>query len=93
MKFKCGPTQAEREVKEKAQQEKLHRKYVWKRWFAWYPVKVNDGDCRWLEFVERRPAYILYTSFGPKADGAMAYYIDYSIFGCIDASYKYRVIP
>lgn len=26
----------------------------WRRWFAWYPVQVVLGDCRWLEIVERR---------------------------------------
>jgi hypothetical protein len=25
----------------------------WRRWFAWYPVKVGEHDCRWLEWVER----------------------------------------
>lgn len=24
------------------------------RWFAWRPVKVADGDCRWLEYIERQ---------------------------------------
>lgn len=26
----------------------------WRRVFAWLPVEVGPGDCRWLEFVERR---------------------------------------
>ncbi len=26
----------------------------WHRWFAWYPVRVADFDCRWLETVERQ---------------------------------------
>lgn len=30
------------------------RRDVWERWFAWYPVKISRGDCRWLEFVERK---------------------------------------
>lgn len=26
----------------------------WHRWFAWYPVRVAENDCRWLEVVERK---------------------------------------
>lgn len=26
----------------------------WHRWFAWYPVRVGENECRWLEYVERR---------------------------------------
>jgi hypothetical protein len=26
----------------------------WYKWFAWYPVRVGDNDCRWLEFVYRK---------------------------------------
>lgn len=26
----------------------------WHRWFAWRPVRLESGDCRWLEYVERR---------------------------------------
>jgi hypothetical protein len=27
---------------------------TWHVWFAWYPVRIKDHDCRWLEKVERR---------------------------------------
>lgn len=47
MKFDCGETFA----------EKKRRLKQWHRWFAWRPVKVNDHDCRWLEWVERRGDY------------------------------------
>lgn len=30
------------------------RKMTWHIWFAWFPVRVAKGDCRWLEKVERR---------------------------------------
>jgi len=33
------------------------RREQWHLWFAWYPVKVADGDCRWLERVWRKGAY------------------------------------
>lgn len=25
----------------------------WHCWFAWYPVRLEDGQVAWLEFVER----------------------------------------
>jgi len=25
----------------------------WFKWFAWFPVRVNDNECIWLEYVER----------------------------------------
>lgn len=31
----------------------------WSRWFAWYPVRVEFNDHRWLETVERRSIGIL----------------------------------
>ena len=27
---------------------------TWQVSFAWYPVRIKDHDCRWLEKVERR---------------------------------------
>jgi hypothetical protein len=30
---------------------------VWHKWFAWYPVHLGNGDCRWLEYVERRKEF------------------------------------
>ena len=28
-------------------------KPMWERWFAWFPVRINDNELVWLEFVER----------------------------------------
>ena len=50
MKFKCGKTQAEKDAK-----------FQWHQWFAWKPVSVGEGDCRWLEVVERK--YFAHTGF------------------------------
>lgn len=47
MRFKCGPTEAEAEAE-------YRRLTNWHCWFAWRPVRVEAGDCRWLEWVERR---------------------------------------
>ena len=42
MKFNCD------------REPRVDQKKSWHVWFAWYPVKVGPGDCRWLEKVERR---------------------------------------
>ncbi len=44
MRFNCGMTFADR------------NKYLseWHAWFAWYPVMIVSGDCRWLETVQRK---------------------------------------
>lgn len=26
----------------------------WHSWFAWFPVKIDDGVSAWFEFVERK---------------------------------------
>jgi hypothetical protein len=33
---------------------KMREQANWHRWFAWYPVRVNVMEIRWLEAVERR---------------------------------------
>jgi hypothetical protein len=43
MKFNCKKSQ--------------DRRQTWHTWFAWYPVKIAENDCRWLEKVERRGTY------------------------------------
>lgn len=48
MKLNCGPTKTERRTAARA------RFCNWHKWFAWRPVRVGSGDCRWLEPVERR---------------------------------------
>lgn len=68
MKFNCGPTYAEERV--------AARK--WHRVFAWSPVRIASGDCRWLEWVERRTRR---TEYG----GGEAPYIHYW-----DGAYEYR---
>jgi len=32
----------------------LERLRKWHRWFAWYPVRVDDNHGAWLQYVERR---------------------------------------
>ncbi len=50
MKFNCGPTY-EQKMEAKAQPHK---------WFAWRPVRLEDGRCAWLEIVERIGTYHSY---------------------------------
>lgn len=49
MKFNCGPTWA----------EKKEAKEQWHPWFAWHPVRIGSGDCRWLETIERKGEYYI----------------------------------
>ena len=31
-----------------------HHDGEWHRWYAWHPVKLESGQCAWLETVERK---------------------------------------
>lgn len=44
MIFNCGLTW----------EEKFKLKQQWHRWFAWYPVRTGDHECRWLEYIEQQ---------------------------------------
>lgn len=44
MKFDCGETE----------EEKIKRLEEWHKYFALFPRRVADHDCRWLEYIERR---------------------------------------
>jgi len=52
MKLNCGPSAEQR--------RQAARDYYcrWHRWFAWFPVRVAQDDCRWLEVVERKADYL-----------------------------------
>jgi hypothetical protein len=36
---------------------KRAHKMRWHPWYAWFPVRLRDNDCRWLEWVERKIEY------------------------------------
>jgi hypothetical protein len=36
---------------------KREHKARWHSWYAWFPVRLADNDCRWLERIERRIEY------------------------------------
>ena len=59
MKLDCGLPRHKRlklealeRVKKAEQAEK-----TWVKYFCWLPVRLADHDCRWLEYVERKPRY------------------------------------
>jgi hypothetical protein len=47
MRFSCGQSHYEKNL----------AKQKWHAWFAWRPVRVASGDCRWLETVARKGRY------------------------------------
>lgn len=47
MKFDCG----ESWLVKKARLER------WHPWFAWFPVRIGNHDCRWWETIERKGEY------------------------------------
>ena len=54
MKFKCGPSEEELDKKIALFRAKVEIMENWHDHFAWWPIKMGPGDCRWLETVERR---------------------------------------
>lgn len=58
MKFDCGKRSRSQHVTSRHRALRL-----WHRWFAWYPVRIGQHDCRWLEFVQRKGTYKEYYDF------------------------------
>lgn len=86
MRFNCGPS-----FNVKAE-ETYSRFSNWHRWYAWFPVRVGEDDCRWLEWIERRGESASYKvhkrflSWGYK-DGSLSF--KYSGFGW---KWEYRAL-
>lgn len=56
MKFKCGLTREEAQAKEeKRVADNLKLLEEGEVFFAWFPIAVAKGDCRWLEKIRRFP--------------------------------------
>ena len=60
MKFDCGEDPLKKGLREEDRLRGWHTK------FAWFPVRIGDNDCRWLEFVERKCPSAYYTRCGNK---------------------------
>ena len=41
--------------------EKVERLSKPHKWFAWYPVEISAHDYRWLEYVERKGKFYLFS--------------------------------
>ena len=61
MKFNCGLTWAEKiAINNELRQQ-------WHKWFALIPRRVENKECRWLEYIERKgETYIGITGMGVK---------------------------
>lgn len=66
MKFNCDYFKQHAARKEKEREEHLVQIAIapWQETFAWLPVRVAEGDCRWLEKVEYRSKVSSYSSAG-----------------------------
>lgn len=62
MKFDCGDTVEDRRIRAKRAKEQ------WHPWFAWRPVRIGAGDCRWLEYVERKVTWVSYDDINSVGD-------------------------
>lgn len=56
MKFNCGKSREEkvRDHNARMLEKAKSLREEWRRCFAWFPIRVGDNDCRWLEKVEYR---------------------------------------
>lgn len=58
MKFDCGPSpEAKREAWLAVSYARRAEREKWHPWFAWFPVRLGEHDCRFWEQVERRQRY------------------------------------
>lgn len=58
MKFNCGPSFAERyQAAYERKLDKRNRLQNWHSYFTWWPTRIGKGDCRWLEYIERKGTY------------------------------------
>ncbi len=62
MKFNCGKSREQklREAEERAYELNLEIENGaehWGKFFAWFPTRVGENDCRWLEYYEQRVCY------------------------------------
>lgn len=67
MKLRCGPTGA----------AKRRRAKMWHPWFAWRPVRLNHGGCRWWEWLERKEV-VNYYGF-PVFSLCSHHYVEYRV--------------
>lgn len=66
MKFNCDFWKWWEKPYSKEKQEQWHKDQEWHTHYAWFPVRVDKRDCRWLETVERR--MVAWNSFPYRKD-------------------------
>lgn len=60
MKFNCGLSPKKRsELRNKAWEAEKRRLKDWHDYFAWFPTRLGDNDCRWLETIKRRGSHYM----------------------------------
>lgn len=58
MKFNCGPSAYERAMaRMKAQRAEERRLEQWRKVFLFWPKRMEDNLCHWLEFIETRSEF------------------------------------
>lgn len=55
MRFNCGLSYKEKEDRLFKKAQPLRK---WHSWFAWWPIRVETGQCVWLEKIERKLDWI-----------------------------------
>ena len=41
---------------------------TWVRYFTLFPTRIGDNDCRWLEWVERKPSFYYTYMYNTRYD-------------------------
>lgn len=54
MKINCGPSP---ETKERARRAEFRRLQEWNDFYAVWPRRVGENDCRFFELIERKGTY------------------------------------
>lgn len=75
MRFNCGLSPNEKwQISKQKTIDALDKLTEWHSWFAWYPVRIANGDCRWLETIQRKAKYTAW-----KTEGLFGAYVAYEI--------------
>lgn len=82
MKWDCDRKEREKRARRNKAFEKSRQ---WHKVFAWWPIRIAAGDCRWLEYIERRNRT---TSTGPADTEFLFKYCAHHIIW----SWEYRAL-
>lgn len=51
MKINCDYFKDRREARDEAYVARITE---WHDWYAWFPIRLGNNDCRWFETIKRR---------------------------------------